>query len=159
MQLITYTPTEDERKIAALAHASVLLTFIVAVTTGGIGTLVIMLIPLFIWIGYKDRSPFVAFHALQSTLFQLGMLCALLGATIVLGAVLTAAWVITGLLSIVLVGLLLIPLALLLTAVAGVLLVTLPLVGLGYGLLGAWQVYNGDNFRYYWIADWLDTRI
>jgi uncharacterized Tic20 family protein len=159
MQTTFQAPTVDERKIAVLAHASILLTFVVAMTTGGLGTLVVMLVPLFIWFVYRDRSPYVAFHALQATLYQLGILVLGLLVAAVLGSILALVWVITGLLSIIIVGLLLIPIAIVLSLLVAVILGLWPLAGLAYGLAGAWQVYATDNFRYYWVADWLEARL
>jgi len=159
VQTAFLTPTTTEKKMAVLAHASILITFVVAATTGGIGVLAAMLLPLFIWFIYRDSSAYVAFHALQATLFQLGIFVLTLLLSAVLGAVLTIAWILTALLSIILVGLLLAPITLFLTILVGIVLAIIPLVSLAYGLVGAWEVYNSANFRYYWIADWLEARL
>ncbi|RME44157.1 MAG: hypothetical protein D6796_12160 [Caldilineae bacterium] len=108
---------------------------------------------------YRDRSAYIAFHALQATVFQLAVLALSLAATVIVGAVLVLAWVITGLLSLVLVGVLLIPVAIILSVIGGLLLGAIPLAGLGYGLFGAWEVYHGADFRYPWLADWLESRL
>jgi uncharacterized Tic20 family protein len=67
-QGISAEPTQDERVMAALAHASVILPF-----WGMIGAIVI-------WATQKDKSPFVRFQALQGVAYQLclvlcGFLC------------------------------------------------------------------------------------
>ncbi len=152
------SPIED-RKLAILAHSSILLTFLVAVTTGGIGVLATVLVPFFIWLIYRDRSPYVAFHALQATLYQIALISLFLALAGILAIILVVIWLITALLSMLVVGLILVPVATLLTVIAGIILAAFPLAGLAYGLAAAWEVYNTDNFRYQWIADWLETRI
>ena len=56
------------------------------------------------------------------------------------------------------VGLVLIPVAVLLTVVISTALAIFPLVSLGYGLVATWEVYNRTDFRYQWIADWLEDK-
>lgn len=154
------SPINDrERKLAILAHSSILLTFLVAVTTGGIGILAAVLVPFFIWLTNRERSPYIAFHALQATLYQIAIISLFLGLAGVLITILVIVWLITALLSMFIVGLLLVPVAILLTLIAIVILAAYPLAGLGYGLVAAWEVYNTNTFRYQWIADWLEARI
>jgi len=57
--------------------------------------------------------------------------------------------VITGLLSIVLIGLCLVPFA--------IILGLMPLVAVVYGVIGAIQVGQGDDFRYYKMGDWAES--
>ena len=59
----------DEWTLAALAHASVLLTLVLGMA-GGIGALVGPIIPLMMVLGYRGKSRFVAQHALQSLMYQ-----------------------------------------------------------------------------------------
>jgi len=95
------TPSE-ERSWAMLAHLSILLNLVTGLL-GPVGALIIYLV-------YKDRSRYVAYHSLQSLIFQL---IAWVG-----GGILTAvAWVITGVLSAILVGLLCIPIALVISLI------------------------------------------
>ena len=56
----------NERKWAALAHASTLLTALVALGSAGAGVLLTMFVPLLIYFAFRNRSEFVAFHALQA---------------------------------------------------------------------------------------------
>ncbi len=151
-------PTSNERIWAALAHASVLLTFILGVTTGGLAVIVGALVPLIIWLAYRDRSRFVAFHAIQASVFQLASVVAWVGLLIVGAAILIPAWVVTILLSLVLIGLLLLPLVLVLTIALPAALVVMPLAVLVYGLYGAFEVYGGRDFRYWLVADWIEKR-
>lgn len=77
----------DEKLWGMLAHLLTLLGYVVALGQ--------YIAPLVIYLVYKDRSPFVAFHALQALLFQLLALAVLaaLGLftiiTLGLGALLT----------------------------------------------------------------------
>jgi hypothetical protein len=115
-----------------LAHLSVLLNLVTGFA-GPIAALVVYLV-------YKDRSRYVAYHALQSTYFQLlwwvggGFLAAV-------------AWTIAGVLSVVLIGCLLMPIALLFSL--------LPVGALIYGVIGAIQVSQGQDFRYWLVGDWV----
>lgn len=159
MQTTFQSPTVEERKLAILAHSSILLTFLLTVTTGGVGVLAAVLVPFFIWLLYRDRSPYIAFHALQATLYQMALISLFLALAGVVATILIIAWVITVALSILLIGLLLVPIAVGITVIAGLLLAAFPLAGLAYGLVAAWEVYNTNNFRYRWIADWLEQRL
>lgn len=159
MQTTFQSPAVEERKLAILAHGSILFTFLLAVTTGGAGALAAVLVPFFIWLLYRDRSPYVAFHALQATLYQIALISLFLALAGVVVIILAIAWVITAALSILIVGLLLVPIAVVITIIAGLLLAAFPLAGLAYGLVAAWEVYNTHNFRYRWIADWLEQRL
>ena len=151
-------PPTNERIWAALAHASVLLTFILGVSTGGLAVVVGALVPLIIWLAFPDRSRFVASHAMQATVFQLAAVVAWIGLLVLGVAVLIPTWVVTILLLIVLIGFLLLPVALVLTAALPAALVILPLAALVYGLYGAFEVYAGRDFRYWLVADWIEKR-
>jgi len=122
----------DERTWAMLAHLSVLLNLV----TGFLGVVA----PLVIYLVYKDRSRYVAFHSMQAFVFQLVWW---VGG----GALVGFAWVVTGLLSAILIGLLCIPVALIITA--------LPLAALVYGVIGGIKCNQGEDFRYWLIGDWL----
>jgi uncharacterized Tic20 family protein len=140
----------DEWTAASLAHASILLTLILA-PAGGVGALVGPAIPLAMYFGYRRESRFVALHALQSFVFQV------VGAVVVaaLGVLVGLAWTISSWLSGILVGLLLIPLALFLTLQ----LVFVLVAWLGYGLYAAYQVYQGRDMRYMVIGEWLEKEV
>ena len=83
--------TSDERTLAALAHASALLNFVL----GGFGGIIAAAI---IWLTHKEKSAWVAFHGLQSLVFQI------------------------------------------------------------ISLYGAYQIYEGREFRYKWIGDWVERQ-
>ena len=110
--------TQEERTLSVLAHLSIFLNLF----TGFLGPVA----ALVIWLVYKDRSQKVAFHALQ-----------LLG----------VGWALTGLLTLVLIGFLLIPAMALITVV--------PFVHAAYA---AYRVSKGDDYRYAFVADLMENR-
>jgi uncharacterized Tic20 family protein len=122
---------EQEHQWAMLAHLSVLVNLV----SGILGPVV----PLGIYLVYKDRSRYVAYQSLQALIFQLIWW---VGGGIVAGI----AWTITGVLSTVLIGLLCIPVACIFSA--------MPLVALGYGIYGGIQTNQGQDFKYWLIGDW-----
>lgn len=132
--------TSDERSMAALAHGSILLSLL----TGGLGGLIVALV---IWGVYRDKSRWVAYQAMQAFAFQLATLLITAG----LGFVTMVAGIITGALSVILIGLCLLPITLLLA----LLVVVFPLLAVAYGIYGALETYNGRDFRYLWLGDWL----
>jgi uncharacterized protein len=127
----------DERTWAMLAHLSVLINLV----TGLLGPVV----ALIIYLVYKDRSRFVAYHALQSLLSQLIWWVG--------GGIIAAAlWTIGGILTVICIGILIFPLAL----VASL----LPIYALVAGIIGAIQTSQGADFRYWLIGDWVrDTLV
>lgn len=122
----------DERTYAMLAHLSVLANLI----TGFLGPVA----ALIIYLMYKDRSRYVAYHAMQSFVFQLIWW---VGGGIFAGIL----WAISGALIAVLIGCVLMPLALLFTL--------LPLGALIYGIVGGIQCNQGQDFKYWLIGDWV----
>ena len=117
---------QDERTWSMLAHLSVLLNIVTGIG-GPIAALVI-------WLVYRDRSPRVSFHALQSLWYQVAW-----------AIILFVGWFVTGILSIIFIGLLLIPVMLIATLV--------PFVHQCYA---AYKVYQGVDYRYPIIADMID---
>ncbi len=145
----------DEWTTASLAHASIVLTLILALA-GGIGALIGVLVPLVIYLSHRERSRFVAFHALQALAYQgVGIVVYGLLVVVLAGAV-VAAWTISGVLSAVVIGFFLMPLALLITLFVVALLLGVPLVWVVYGLYGAYRVYQGDQFRYWLLGEWVE---
>ncbi len=127
-----YEPTSDEKTWATLAHLSVLVNLF----TGVLGPA----IALVIYLAHKDRSRYVAYQALQSLILQLIVWVG--------GGVLVAlAWIVTGLLIAVVIGLCLIPFAILLSLA--------PVVAPVYGVVAAVKTSQGDDFRYWLIGDWV----
>lgn len=122
----------DERTWAMIAHLSVLVNLV----SGILGPVVAFVI----YAVFKDRSRYVAYQSLQSFVFQLVWW---VGG----GAVVGLAWAVTGILSAILVGLILIPFACVLTL--------LPLVALVWGVYGGIECSQGRDFRYWLIGDWV----
>jgi uncharacterized Tic20 family protein len=131
-------PSEDDRVLAALSHASIVAN---AVNLAG------MIATSLIWTMHRDRSPYVRAHALQALVYQ--------------GAVLLIM-VFLGLFGGLCLALSLLPVMLRpdlyrasppsYSVWIGV-LALLALIGFGvlatlYGLFGAYQVYRGRSFRY-----------
>lgn len=129
-------PTSTEQNWAMLAHLSILLNLI----TGILGPVV----ALIIYLVYKDRSRYIAYQSLQSTIFQL---IVWVGIGLVIGAI----WLFTAILSIFLIGLFLIPFSLLAT----LFLLALPLASLIYGVYAAIKCSHGEDFRYWLVGDWV----
>jgi uncharacterized Tic20 family protein len=123
---------QEARTWGMLAHLSILLNLI----SGWVG----MLAALIIYLVYKDRSRFVAYHAMQSLVFQA---ITWVGAGIVGGIFIGIGSAL---------GFLIIPL---LCLIPGILILLLIPASLIYGVIGAVQVNNGEDFRYWQVGDWV----
>lgn len=121
----------EEHTLALLAHLSVLLNLF----TGWLG----LIPPFIIYLAYKDRSRYVAFQSLQALIFQLIFFFAS-------GLLVGVAWAITGVLSLVVVGLCLVPFALLISLA--------PLASCVYGIVAAVKTNNGEDFKYWLVGNW-----
>lgn len=120
--------TKEEKTWSVLAHLSAFLN-VFTLFLGPVAALIV-------WLVYRDRSPRVAFEALQSAAYQ-GAWLAILG----------IGWSLTILLTFVLIGFLLVPAMALLTLV--------PLVHTGYA---AYRISKGDEYRYPIVADLIENR-
>ena len=119
----------DEKNWSMLSHLSILVSLVT-----GIGGVVAALV---IWLVYKDRSPRVGFHALQSLWYQV----AWAGIFIAFGVVGTVLSIITfGLAAVVMIPL-------------GILLAFVPFV---HQIYAAIKVNGGEDYRYPIIADMID---
>lgn len=121
----------EERTWAMLAHLSVLVNLFTAVL-GPVAALLIYLL-------FKDRSRYVAYHSLQAFINQLIWW---VGGGVIIGV----TWAVTGALTLALVGLLLIPLACLVSL--------MPIISVVQGVWGAVKTSSGEDFRYWWVGDW-----
>jgi hypothetical protein len=130
----------EERTWSLLAHLSVLLNLVTGFA-GPIAALVIYLI-------YKDRSHKVAYHALQAMIFQLIWWY---GGGLLIGVM----WATVGALSVILIGIILIPIAILMT----LLLALLPVGAVVYGIIGAIQVNQGQDFKYWLVGNWVRSTL
>ena len=119
---------QEERTWSILSHLSMFLNLF----TGFLGPVA----ALIIWLVYKDRSQKVAFHALESMWYQLGWL-----------VILAVGWTVTGLLTMILIGFLLIPVMAVVSVV--------PFVHAAYA---AYRVSKGEDYRYAVVADLIQAR-
>jgi len=131
-------PSEDERVLAALSHASIVAN---SVNLAG------MIATSLIWTMHRDRSPYVRAHALQALVYQGAVLLIMLFLALFGGLCLALS---------------LLPALLRPDLYRGSppsysvwigVLALLALIGFGvlatlYGLYGAYQVYRGRPFRY-----------
>jgi uncharacterized Tic20 family protein len=122
------TSAQEEKTWSILAHLSIFLNLF----TGFLGPVA----ALVIWMVYRDRSPKVAFHALQSMWYQIAWL-------VLLGV----GWAFTGLLMMIVVGFLLVPVMALLTIV--------PFVHASYA---AYRLSRAEDYRYPFVADLIEDR-
>lgn len=119
---------QEEGTWSVLAHLSMLLNLV----TGFLGPVA----ALVIWLVYRDRSPRIAFHALQSMWYQIAWLL-----------ILAIGWAITGLLTIILIGFLFMPVMAIISIV--------PFVHSAYA---AYKVSSGEDYRYPLVADLIQNR-
>ena len=120
---------QDEKMWSMLAHLSTLVNILTGYIGGPIAALVI-------WLVYKDRSPRVGFHALQSLWYQVAWI-----------VILAVGWILTSILMLVFVGFLLIPVMALASLI--------PFVHQCYA---AYKVNQGFDYRYPFIADMVDSQ-
>jgi uncharacterized protein len=148
--------TENERLWAALAQASVLLTLFFGLPTAGFATLFTLFVPLMIYFYYRQKSEFVAYHALQAFTLQvigtIGWVMVLVTGALVAGLLILV-------LAITIIG---IPVALLLALALVVFVVgtfIMPLAMVIFGLIAAWEAYQGKWYRVPYIGLWLERQL
>lgn len=120
--------TQEERTWSVLSHLSVFLNMF-TVVLGPVAALIV-------WLVYKDRSEMVAFQSLQAMWYQVAWL-------VILGS----GWAVTGLLTFILIGFLLVPVMALATLV--------PFI---HGAYAAYRIGRDGEYRYPIIADMIDGR-
>lgn len=121
---------KNNTQLASLAHLSFLTVLIIGPFS--------IVIPLIIWLlerNKPEKSSFVEFQAKQAFFYQLAiyLITAILGALV-------------GILSIIIIGLLFIPL-----------LILFPIVAVIYGVYAGIQVWSGIEFRYIYLADFIEA--
>ena len=155
----TLRVSDEEKQWAAVAHASTWLTLVLGIFTAGVIVPVSVFIPLVIYFMFRNKSDYVAFHALQAFVLQLlgtvgallllligglvwgiGMVIALLAVVILVGFVLVPFW---GLVGVVLLGA----------------VVVMPLAMIFFGTYAAIETYHGRDYRYPFIANWVDRQL
>jgi len=141
------SPTQDERVMAAVVHATIIFSAV-----GLIG-------PLIIWGTQREKSPFLAFQALQAAAYQFLLL---------LGGLLAGALYMCSFLSMPITALLSAPFDeraticlpfLGFSCTFGILFLLMLawLTYVGYGLFGALSVLQGSDFRYAFLGSWLES--
>ena len=148
--------TREELIWAALAHASILITLLLGLASGGIAAILGPIVPAIIWYVYRDKSDYVADQARQATIYQLAGFVALLALAIAGAILIAVGWAVSAVLVVVLVGLILLPIMLIVTLAWIVAVVALPIALVVYGCYAALEAYNGRPFRYYWVAEMID---
>jgi uncharacterized Tic20 family protein len=120
----------DERTSAMLAHLSIVLN----IFTGFLGPVAAITIYLI----FKDRSFYVRYQSLQAFVFQ--MIAWVFGIALAI-----AAWVLSGILTTILVGCLCMPIAAILSLI--------PVGALFYGVVAGIQCGQGEEFKYWLVSD------
>ncbi len=151
--------TDDERLWATIAHMSFWLTVVTAIFTEGWSVLGMAFVPLVIYFSFRDKSDFVAFHALQAFAAQvigtLGWVVVLVIGSIVFSIAITIA----GLASVVLIGIPFVIVFSLLFVVFVLAMLAVPVAVFILALIGGINTYNGNDFRYPVIAQWIDRQV
>jgi uncharacterized Tic20 family protein len=131
-------PTEDERVLAALSHASIVANIV---------NLAGMIATALIWTMQRDRSRYVRAHALQSLVYQ--------GLVIVVSVFLVLSWGLCLVLSLLpvmlrpdLYDVTNPPKSFWLALLGLIVPIGFGILGTIYGLYGAYRVYRGRPFRY-----------
>ncbi len=153
------TLMQQERFWATLVHALGPITvFFMLVADVGLAWVGLIFITAGVYLYYQDKSALVQRHARQALAAQLIGTVGW-GLAIALGAM---AWVVLLLVSIVLIlvliGLILTPVVALAGPLVFLASFSLPLGVAIFGAIGAWETWHGNDFRYPYLADWLDER-
>jgi uncharacterized Tic20 family protein len=138
--------TQDERVMAAIAHATIIFA-----AAGLLG-------PLVIWGTQREKSQFLAFQALQAAVYQFVLI---LGALLV-GVLYVCSFFVVPLLAIVSIpageGAAVCLPVLGMSCSFGILFLIMLgwLAYVGYGLFAAVSVLQGKDFRYVYLGPWLE---
>lgn len=151
--------TADERLWATIAHLSFLLTGITAIVTDGWAVLAMMFVPLAIYFNFREKSDFIAFHALQAFAAQV---IGTIGWAVMLAVgsvVFSIAIAVSAVASVILIGIPFVIVFSLLFVVFVLMMLLLPVAILILSLVGAGNTYGGRDFRYPVIAQWIDQQV
>jgi len=151
--------TDEERLWAALAHGSVWLTLVSALLTDGFIIPASIFVPLVIYFFFRQKSDYVAFHALQAFVLQIvGTVGAL--TLLVVGSIVWAIGMVIAILAIVvLIGLILVPVWGLVGVALLLAVFLMPLLMLLFGTIAAIETYRNRDYRYPFIARWIDRQM
>lgn len=132
----TTVSEEEERIWAMLSHLSILLNLLSGFL-GGIAAIIIFFI-------YKDRSRFVAYHAMQSFIFQS---LTWIGLGVIGGLIVFLSLVFS---------LFFIPLICFIPGIF-IFIFCLSYASIVYGIIGSIRVNEGNDFQYFLVGDWVHT--
>lgn len=154
------TVSGNERKWAMLAHASTLVTALVALPTAGMAFLLTMFAPLLIYFAFRKRSEFVAFHALQAFTVQLVGIVGWL-AIVTIGTLIAAALFLISvpLIIVFLLGLLLMAVVAIVWVLLMVASLALPVGMVIYSVIAVVETRQGHNYRIPYIARWVEGQM
>jgi uncharacterized Tic20 family protein len=155
----TLRVSDDERMWAAVAHASAWITVLGGLFTGGLFLVISIFIPLIIYFMFRQKSDYVAFHALQAFVLQLVGTVGAFALLIMGGLVWMVGMVIALLAMVILVGFILAPVWALVGLALMVVVAVMPIAMLLFGTMGAIETYNGRDYRYPYIARWVDRQM
>jgi uncharacterized Tic20 family protein len=155
----TMRVSDDEKLWAAVAHGSVWLTLLGGFLSGGTIVPLSVFVPLLIYFLFRSKSDYVAFHALQAFVLTLiGTVGAFL--LLLVGGLVWGIGLVVALLAmLVLIGFVLLPLWGLVGMALLAVVVLLPIAMLFLGTFAAIETYNGRDYRYPFIARWVDRQI
>lgn len=151
--------TDEERVWATVAHASVWITFLTGVLTAGFGVPLSVFVPLIIYFMFRNKSDFVTFHALQAFVIQLLGTVGALALLMVGGVAWVVGLIVVLLLMLVLIGFVLTPLWGLVGVILLLVVFLMPFAMLLFGTIAAVQTYNGQDYRYPYVARWVDRQL
>ncbi len=136
----SFPENQDERVMAALAHASIIIP--------NIGVIV----PLIIWLTQRERSRVVAFQALQALVYHVVLIIGWFAfAACFVGSILVFSFTSFGLNTYNTGNTLLVAFPFLLFCLLGL----LSLAFIVYGVIAAVQTLQGQDFHYALIGNWL----
>lgn len=150
---------EDDRFWATVAHASLWFTVLAGFASAVAVVPFLVFVPLVIYLVFKERSPYVAFHALQAFCLQLVCTVGVVFAVVVGAIVYLLGIALAAVLVVVLVGVVVLPLWIIVGALLLSALGVIPLIGLIYATLASYQIYQGQDYRYPYLANWVDSQI
>lgn len=147
------TSSSKERFWAAIAHISTLVTLFVSVMTLGIGAIPFIIVPLIIYLAFKDKSEYVAYQAMQAFALQIIISVGFFVALILLTLILIIIWLVSALLVVILVGIVLLPIAAIITVAVVLALVVLPFVIGVLAIMASVETAQGRPFSYPFLDD------
>jgi hypothetical protein len=151
--------TREERQWAAVAEVSIWATLLVGILTGGTFVPVTIFAPLVIYFMYRQKSDFVAFHAMQAFVLQLIATVGVLALLLVGGILWGIGLILAALSLLVLIGLVLLPVWLLIGVAFFAICAVMPFGAGVLGAIAAVEVYNGRDYHYPFISRWIDRQL